>query len=53
MVLVDAGSILFDNEEISLLASSVNEDEQEITTTMTNTYNAKSTTKTIIKIILR
>lgn len=36
MVSVDAGSMLFDSKRILLLALSVNEEEQEITTAMTN-----------------
>ncbi|KAG5242940.1 F-box protein [Salix suchowensis] len=42
VVSVDAGSILFDSEGISLLASSVNEDEQGTATAMTNPNSARS-----------
>ncbi|KAF9679888.1 hypothetical protein SADUNF_Sadunf06G0062400 [Salix dunnii] len=42
VVSVDAGSMLFDSEGISLLASSVNEDEQGTATALTNPNSARS-----------
>jgi hypothetical protein len=51
MVSMDVGSMLFDSEWISLLASSVNEDEQGTMIVMKNTNGTRSTTTTTIVVL--